>query len=51
MKKNSKEPELRSEVLKNIKEARKNFRKGKTISTEQLLKELKIDRKDIYKEV
>lgn len=50
MKKQSEEPELKESVIKDIEEARKEMREGKTITTEQLLKELKIDPKDIYKE-
>jgi len=50
MKKQSEEPELKESVIKDIEEAMQNYREGKTISTEDLLKELKIDKKDIYKE-
>jgi len=39
----SKEPELKEKVMQDIKEARKNFQLGKTISTDELLKELGIN--------
>ena len=50
MKNQNKEPELKESVIKEIEEAREEIKKGNTISTEELLKELKIDKKDIYKE-
>jgi len=39
----SKEPELKDEVIKEIEEAMEEVRLGKTVSTDELLKELNIN--------